>query len=65
MIKATWGEKGLASLSFQITVHHQRKSGQELKQCRNLEASADAEAMEGCFLLTCSSWLIDHHGGFL
>ena len=32
------------------------KSGQELKQGRNLEAGADAEAMEGCRLLACSSW---------
>ena len=33
------------------------KSGQELKQGWNLEAGADAEAMEGCCLLACSSWL--------
>jgi hypothetical protein len=26
-------------------------------QDRNLEAGADAEAMEGCFLLACSLWL--------
>ena len=31
-------------------------SGQELKQGWNLEAGADAEAMEECFLLTFSSW---------
>ena len=24
---------------------------------RNLEAGVDAEAMEGCYLLACSSWL--------
>ena len=34
------------SLRFQIIVHHWRKSGQELKQGRNLEARAEAEAME-------------------
>jgi hypothetical protein len=30
---------------------------QELKQGRNLETGADAEAMEECFLLACLSWL--------
>jgi hypothetical protein len=44
MTKAIWGGKGLFSLCFHITVHHQRKSGQELKQGRNLEAGADTEA---------------------
>ena len=38
------------------TVPHGRKSGQELKQGRNPEAGADAEAMEGYCLLACSSW---------
>jgi hypothetical protein len=33
------------------------ESGQELKQGRNLEAGADSEAMEGCNLLVCTSWL--------
>ena len=42
---------------FHIAVHHQKKSGQELKQGRNLEAGADAEAMEGCCLLACSPLL--------
>jgi hypothetical protein len=32
---------------FHIVVHNWRKSGQELKQVRNLEAGADAEGMEG------------------
>ena len=27
-------------------------------QSRDLEAGADAEAMEGCSLLTCSPWLV-------
>jgi hypothetical protein len=44
--KASWRGKGLGS-NFHITVDHQRKPGQELKQGRNLEAGADAEAMEG------------------
>jgi hypothetical protein len=34
-----------------------RKSRQELKQGRNLKAGADAEAMEECCLLACSSSL--------
>lgn len=42
-------------LCFHSTVHHQRKSGQELKQDRwGLEAGADAEARDGCCLLVCS-----------
>jgi hypothetical protein len=32
---------------LEIIVHHQRKSGQELKQGWNLEAGADAQTMEG------------------
>ena len=37
--------------------NHLRKAEQELKQGRNLEAGVDAEAIEGCCLLACSSWL--------
>lgn len=33
------------------------KSRRELKQGRILEARADAETMEGCYLLACFSWL--------
>jgi hypothetical protein len=51
--QAIWGEKGLFSRPFYITVH-QRKSGQESKQCRDLEEGADAEAMEECCLLAFS-----------
>jgi hypothetical protein len=36
-------------------VNHQRKSGQEIKQGRNLEAGADAETMEGA-----AYWLASH-----
>ena len=54
-----WGVGGesLFSLHFYIAAHHQRKSGQELTQGRNLESEADAEAMEGCCLLACFPWL--------
>ena len=34
--EASWGGKGLFSLHFHIAVHHQRKSGLELKQVRKL-----------------------------
>jgi len=49
MTKKQVGEerKGLFSLHLHIAVHHQRKSGLELIQGRNLEAGADAEAVEG------------------
>jgi len=58
--EASWAGKGLFSLHFHMAVHHQRKSRQELTQGRNLEAEADAEAMEewcmADFLpLTCSA----------
>ena len=56
MTKETWGGEGLFGFHFHITVHRQRKSGQELKQGRNLEAGADAEAMEKGHLLACSFW---------
>ena len=54
--EARWGGKGLLSSHFQVAVHRQRNSGQELTQGRNLEAGADAEAMEGCCLLACFPW---------
>jgi hypothetical protein len=47
--------KDLLSLCFHFAVHHQRKSGQELKQGRNLEAGAGAEAKEGA-----AYWLAPH-----
>jgi hypothetical protein len=55
MAKTRLERIGFIWLTLLITVHHQSKSGQELKQGRNLEARADAEAMEGCYLLACSS----------
>ena len=39
--KASWEGKGLFGLYFHIADHHQRKSGQELTQGRNLEAGAE------------------------
>jgi hypothetical protein len=45
------GEEG-ASWACAITVHLQSKSAQALKQGSNLEAGADAEAMEGRYLVT-------------
>jgi len=56
--EASWGGKGLFSLHFHIAVHHHRKSGQEFTQGRNSEAGADAEAMEGCYLLASPGLLI-------
>jgi hypothetical protein len=46
-----------ALFTLPIIIHHQRKSGQELKHSRNLKAGADAEAMGECCLLACSSCL--------
>jgi hypothetical protein len=50
-------EKGFFSLYFHIAVYHQRKSEQVFIQGKNLEAGADAVAMEGCCLLDCFPWL--------
>jgi hypothetical protein len=58
MTKKQVGEERVYSAyTFHTAVHHQRKSGQELTQGRNLEAGADVEAMEGFFLLACFPWL--------
>jgi hypothetical protein len=49
-----WGGKALFGLHFHIVIHHQRKkkvkrkSEQELKEGKNLEAGDDIEAMKGC-----------------
>jgi hypothetical protein len=56
--EARWGGKGLFSLHFHIAVHHQRMPELELTQGRDLEEEADAEAMEGCCLLTCFPQLV-------
>lgn len=39
------GGRGLFGLQFHITIHHERKSGKELKLGRDLEAEADVGAM--------------------
>jgi hypothetical protein len=53
MTKKQTGEE---SLPFHIAVHHQRKSRLDGTQAGQ-EAGADAEAMEGCYLLACFPWL--------
>lgn len=71
--KVRWGGKGLFNSHFHIDVHHWRKSQQELKHGRILEAGTGAAAMEGSCLVTCFPWLfsflsyrtswgITHHG---
>jgi hypothetical protein len=47
--------KGFILLYFLITVHHNSKSGKELKQGRNLAAGTDVKAMERYCVLACSS----------
>lgn len=48
--EASWRGKDLFSLHFHIAVHHQRKSGLELTQGRNLDTGP------GGFLLGCFLW---------
>ena len=50
MTEGNWGRDGFVWLM--CPGHHWRTSGQERIQGRNLEAGADAEAMEGYCLLT-------------
>ena len=45
--KASLGEGVYLAYTVTYTVPHLRKSGQELKQGRNLEAGANAEAIKG------------------
>ena len=52
--KASWFSAYTSTLLL-ITKGSQDKT--ELKQGRDLEAGADAVAMEGCCLLACSAWL--------
>jgi hypothetical protein len=56
MTKKQVGEER-ALLTLHIAVHHQRKSGLELTQGRNLEAEADAEALGEHYLLACFPWI--------
>ena len=46
--EASWGGKGLFNLNFQIVVHHQRRSGLELKKMRIKEL---IRSLLGIFLL--------------
>jgi len=55
-------EKRVYSPLFMNSIH-QWKSGQELRQGRNLEGGVDVETMEGCCLLACFPWLA--HPAFL
>lgn len=41
-------ERGLFGICFHIIGHHQRESGQELKQGKDPLAGTDAEATDGC-----------------
>jgi hypothetical protein len=50
--------EGLFGLYVHIIVHYLRKLEQQLKQSRNLEAGADAEATKGDCLLACSSYFL-------
>ena len=45
------GGKGVFGLHFHLWSITERKSGQELKLGRDLEAEADVEVMEGCLLV--------------
>jgi hypothetical protein len=51
--KAIWGRKEYFGWQFHIIVCYWGKSGQKLKQGRNLEAGAAAEDMERYCLLAC------------
>jgi hypothetical protein len=55
-------EKGSFGIHFHSTVHHRRKSGQKLKQARNLEVETDIEALEESCLMPSFTWL---HSAFL
>jgi hypothetical protein len=52
MTKKPIGEERVFS-AYTSTLLFITKGRQELTQSRNLEAGADAEAMEGCCLLAC------------
>jgi hypothetical protein len=56
MTKEDLERKDLFGLNFQVTDHCIKKSGQERKQDRNLEAGAEAEAMEENSFQVCFPW---------
>ena len=74
-IKQAGEERVYSAYTSIFAVHHQRKSGQELKQGRimeagawrqehggrSMEAGADAEATETICLLACFTWLMLSH----
>lgn len=55
--KQLGAERVYLANTYHITIYYQRESGEELKQDKNLDTEADAEDMEGCCLLSCSTWL--------
>jgi hypothetical protein len=58
MTKCNLGKKGFILPTVpQNNSSSSKGVGHELKQDRILEAGADAEAVKGCCLLACSSWL--------
>lgn len=52
MTKVTSKVKGLFGLSFHMSAHHWRKSGQKLKHDKEVEARINAEVLEECYLLS-------------
>ena len=53
--------KEFVRLTLPYPVHAWRKSGQEFKQGRSLESVPDAEAIDGCSLLTFSACFHTEH----
>jgi hypothetical protein len=52
-------ERTYSAYTFHSALHQQKKSGQKFTQGRNLEAGADANAMEKFCLLACFPWLAE------
>lgn len=57
MTKKQVGEERVIQLTLPHCCWSPKEVRLELKQGRNWEAGADAEGMEGCYLLDCFSWL--------
>lgn len=53
--KRSWGGKVLSGLCSNISVYHQRKSGLEFKQSRNLEAGSGGVLLTDLFSMVCST----------
>jgi hypothetical protein len=62
MTQSNLGKICLIGLYFHISVYHRRKSRQEIKHDRNLEAGGNIESMEECcWLDSCDLlWLISY-----